>query len=52
MKGNAGRDEVKNLDMVLESSHGIAWDSSESAYSWDIGRVGRTKIVNDRTSVD
>ena len=52
MRGKLGGDEVKELDMVMERSHRIARDTLESAYSWDIGRFGKTDIVDNVVRVD
>ena len=47
-----GGDEVKDSDMVMESSRHIARETLKSAYSRDSDRIGRTEIVNDGISVD
>ena len=52
MKGKEGREKVKKLDMVRNSSRRIERESSEPAYIWDRDDVGKTEIVNDRNSVD
>ena len=47
-----GGDEVKDSDMVMESSRRIERETSESLYSWDSDRVRKTEIVDNGISVD
>ena len=42
-----GGDEVKDSDVVIESSRSIARDTSESAYIWYTIRVVKTVLVDD-----
>ena len=47
-----GSDEVKDLELVIESSHHIASEKLESVYSWDSDSDGKTEIFDNRISVD
>ena len=52
MKGRKGRDEVKNTDVVTESSWRIARETLESEYIWDSERAGKMDIGSDRIGDD
>ena len=52
MKGEEGIEEVKDLDMVMDSGRRIARESPESAYSRARERYRKTEIVDDGNSVE
>ena len=47
-----GGDKGKDSDTVTESSWRIARETSESEYSWDSERAGKTEIFDDGFIVD
>ena len=47
-----GREEVKDLDKVMDISWRIVRKISESTYSWDSKVSGKTEIVGVRNSVE
>ena len=51
-RGMMGGDEVKDWGMVMERCGRIARETSESTYSLDSDRIGKTDMVDDRISVD
>ena len=52
MRGTKGVDKVKESGVVMEYSQRISRETSESAYSWDSDRFGKTDIVDNGISVD
>ena len=47
-----GSDEVKDLELVIESSHHIASEKLESVYSWDSEGDRNTEKVCNGNSVE
>ena len=47
-----GWDEFKESDVVREDNWRIAKETSESPYTWDIEKSGKTEIVDNSNSVE
>ena len=52
LRGRTGREEVKDLDRVMDRSRRISRESAELAYIWDSEGVRKMEIVVIGNSVE